>query len=336
MESSRHSLISTRVAMNSSVLILHGGALGDLALTLQLALRLVTPHTRGGVELVSRTNPGDMSNCRPRVVRRSPEGLGLHWLHGESDDPPPERLCGLIAGRCVLSALNGEDSLVHRRLLELGPRAVYSFDPRPEPGLDAHITTQWQRQLEGQGLLFPKCIHQGRGPRTLHVPAELCDRGHSLLKKAGVESRPILIHPGSGGRAKCWPLRCFAAVARELLAAGRAVCFVLGPVETERWPADDFQATRVEFPLLESPAPDDLLAILAACRVLLSNDAGPAHLAALIGTPTVTVFGPTSPTTWQPLSSGARVIAGDPNAHPDDWGIDAQKVLALFGSPPQR
>ncbi|MFQ5807658.1 MAG: glycosyltransferase family 9 protein [Phycisphaerae bacterium] len=344
--------------------LLHGGALGDLVLTVQLALRL--PRVRAGstLRLVSRVDPGDLSNCWPPIERVSPEGLGVHWLYGEGDESPPRRLRELVAGRRVLNALGDVGSRVHRRLLALGARAVYSFDPRPKPGLDVHITKQWQHELEQQGLLFPKCTYQGRGTSTLFVPDGMRERGRALWKQvsdsrqstagtetgcysptagggtgrysptAGTEtgrdiadSAPILIHPGSGGRAKCWPLRCFLDVGRRLQETGREVCFVVGPVEVDRWAAADLHAIRVEFPLTECPGPDELLSLLAAGLTLISNDVGPAHLASLLGTPTLTIFGPTSATLWRPLGMKARVIQRNPKSHPEDWGIDPRRVV---------
>ena len=142
-----------------------------------------------------------------------------------------------------------------------------------------------------------------------------------------------MIHPGSGGGAKCWPLRCFLDLARRLPSRGHEVCFIVGPVELERWPRADLETIRAEFPLLESPGPNELLSTLATARTLISNDAGPAHLAALLGTPTLTIFGPTSPPVWRPLGSQAHVIAGEPDARTDDWGIDPKRVLESLPPP---
>jgi hypothetical protein len=311
----------------SNLTILHGGALGDLALTLHLALRLPIVDARSTLTLVSRTNPGDLSDCRPSVQRLSSEGMALHWLYCESRDPPPGRLRAVVAGQLVLNALGGAESVVHRQLEALDARAVHSFDPRPDPESDTHILRQWQRQLEGQGLLFPKCIHQHRGGPRLVVSDEMRERGRDTFAKSEVGGSPILIHPGSGGRAKCWPLRCFLDAARLLRAEGRDVCFVVGPVELERWPADDLQTIRAGFPLLESLTADELLSVLAAANTLIGNDAGPAQLAALLGTATVTIFGPTSPAVWRPLGSQARVVVGRPGTHSDDWGTAPSRVL---------
>ncbi len=144
-----------------------------------------------------------------------------------------------------------------------------------------------------------------------------------------IDRLPILIHPGSGGRPKCWPLPCFLEVGRRLLAHRRRVSFVIGPVEAERWTRKDIDAIRREFPLIESPEADELLGILAASRALISNDSGPAHLAALIGVPTVTIFGPTSPDVWRPIGPSARVVCGNPETRPDDWGVEPQCVVDL-------
>jgi hypothetical protein len=46
---------------------LHGGALGDLALTLQLALRMPGVNRESAVLVISRTDTGDLSGCQPSV-----------------------------------------------------------------------------------------------------------------------------------------------------------------------------------------------------------------------------------------------------------------------------
>ncbi len=310
--------------MPREFLILHGGALGDLVLTIQLTLRVPGVGDAETLRIVSRTDPGDLSACRPAVLRQSSEGLGLHWLFGEHDDPAPDRLRCLVRGARVLSALRGVSTTTHRRLATLEPAALYSIDSRPREGSTRHITEQWQTQLEEQGLLVPKCIHQHPAQRGLGVPAALRQRGAARL-----QGQTVLIHPGSGGRGKCWPLPNFVSVARELRRHQLDVCLLVGHVEIETWPSAALDTLAAEFPILRSPAPDDLAAILAAARMLVSNDAGPAHLAALLGTPTVTIFGPTSASVWRPLGIDAHTIAGEPRAQPETWGLQPAQVASL-------
>jgi ADP-heptose:LPS heptosyltransferase len=53
-------------------------------------------------------------------------------------------------------------------------------------------------------------------------------------------------------------------------------------------------------------------AVIARMSLLVTNDSGPAHIAYALGTPTVTLFGGTSPAMWGPLDASRHaIIAGD-------------------------
>ena len=44
----------------------------------------------------------------------------------------------------------------------------------------------------------------------------------------------------------------------------------------------------------------EMAALLAACRLVVTNDNGPMHLAVAVGTSTLTLYGPTDPLAWNP------------------------------------
>ncbi len=315
--------------MTADWTILHAGSLGDLVLTLQLALRLCGPGDGRPLRVISRVDPGDLSGCRPSILRHSSEELGLHWLFADHDGCPSRLLGELVRGRRVLNALTAADTIVERKLELLRPAAVYSVDVRARPGVNRHITEQWQSQLEAQGLLVPKCIHHKPRQHGLGVPEELRRRGLELLGGR----RAAVIHPGSGGKAKCWSLGCFlelAGLVERRLAA--ATCFLVGPVEAETWDPAELSLLKRGSSSFCCPKPDELVAILAAARVFIGNDAGPTHLAALLGTPTVAIFGPTSPAVWRPLGPRVEVLAGRPGWRADDWGIEPGQVADRVAS----
>ncbi len=54
-----------------------------------------------------------------------------------------------------------------------------------------------------------------------------------------------------------------------------------------------------------------LAAILERCRLLITGDTGPMHLAAFVGTPIVAIFGPSDPIRYAPLASPHRVVQID-------------------------
>jgi heptosyltransferase III len=65
-------------------------------------------------------------------------------------------------------------------------------------------------------------------------------------------------------------------------------------------------------------------ALLASARAWLGNDSGPSHLAALCGTPSTVLFGPTDPRVWRPLGERVRVIIS-PDGSME--GIGVREVL---------
>ena len=143
------------------------------------------------------------------------------------------------------------------------------------------------------------------------------------------DDQPVVaLHPGSGSARKNWPAERFASVAALLAARDVVTLLIEGP-------ADVAAAARVVALAGESvrrapPATlDRIAALLGRCHAYLGNDSGITHLAALTGTPTVTVFGPTDPTVWQPLGQHTRVVraAGQGDT---DWPAVAEVAEAVF------
>jgi heptosyltransferase-2 len=52
----------------------------------------------------------------------------------------------------------------------------------------------------------------------------------------------------------------------------------------------------------------EFIDMAAACRIFLSNDSGAMHIAAALGVPSVTVFGPTDETATGPCGTNARIV----------------------------
>ncbi len=115
----------------------------------------------------------------------------------------------------------------------------------------------------------------------------------------------LVLHPGSGDRAKNLPLATWHRAAETLgQELGLSPLVLEGPVEQERgvpeegWPAERCGCSSL----------DDLLAVLSRASLLLGNDSGVAHLAGLLGIPTVVAFGPSDPARWHPLGPRVEVV----------------------------
>lgn len=134
---------------------------------------------------------------------------------------------------------------------------------------------------------------------TIAVPETLKQRMRERLMASGVASghRLVALHPWASTLEKRWPVASFQAVARQLTAEHGISIVIIGGREH----ADEAaQFCREAGPVINLTAGCDLpelAACLQHCQLLISNDSGPVHLAAVVGTPTVTLSG--SPHPWQ-------------------------------------
>lgn len=120
----------------------------------------------------------------------------------------------------------------------------------------------------------------------------------------------ILMSPGASKRQdyKRWPPRLFAAAARILSAGGATVQIAWGPGEEElaREVAD---GAGDGVHLLPATSLPQLAELLRAADLFIGNDSGPMHLAWLVGTPVVALYGATDPVINAPWGKGHRQIA---------------------------
>jgi heptosyltransferase-2 len=138
------------------------------------------------------------------------------------------------------------------------------------------------------------------------------------LAEAGVLDRPLVgLNAGAEyGPAKRWPLERFADAARSL-AARTGARFVIFGGKADLPLAHDLAGRLGEgIPrtiLAGQTTLAELMAALSLCRVLVTNDTGPMHLAAALGVPVVAPFGSTSPELTGPGLPGAprhRLLLG--------------------------
>ncbi len=110
--------------------------------------------------------------------------------------------------------------------------------------------------------------------------------------------RPILgINPGAEyGPAKRWPLERFVAAALEIRRHTNCRWVLLGGHNDVDFAGELMMSLGVDcVNLAGRTSLRELSAVLKICRVVLTNDTGPMHLAAAVGTRVVVPFGSTSP-----------------------------------------
>lgn len=136
-------------------------------------------------------------------------------------------------------------------------------------------------------------------------PAEIADWKTRTGLAIG-PSQAVALCPGAVGPSKRWPTEFYADVARRMGEAGLAVWVLGGPGEKDQARAIAAAGAHVR-DLTGTDLRNAVLA-LAAATVAISNDSGLLHVAAALGTPSIGIFGPTSPWHWAPLNPLAAVI----------------------------
>jgi heptosyltransferase-3 len=119
----------------------------------------------------------------------------------------------------------------------------------------------------------------------------------------------VAIHPGSGSVEKCWPIDRFVKLIAKFKRKKKNVRVLLGEVELERMPAKDLAVLEAAAQVLRPTNYVDLLNELRTATIVIANDSGPAHLAGMIGVPTVVLFGASDPAVWKPLGPRVKVIS---------------------------
>jgi heptosyltransferase-2 len=122
------------------------------------------------------------------------------------------------------------------------------------------------------------------------------------------DSRPIVtLSPGAVGVGKAWPPARYAEFACALAADGASVWVLGGPGEA----AIAKQVVEAAGARARDLTGDDLrdaILALAAADLSITNDSGLMHVSAAIGTPTIAIFGPTSPWHQKPLNPLFAII----------------------------
>ena len=122
------------------------------------------------------------------------------------------------------------------------------------------------------------------------------------------DGRPIIAFaPGAVGPSKRWPVEYYAELAKSLTDDGHQV-WVLGSPNESPLAAEIVRAAGPSAHDLTSNDLRNAILALRLARAAVSNDSGLVHVAAAMGTPTIGIFGPTSPWHWAPLNPLAAVI----------------------------
>jgi len=293
-----------------SIIVLEAGGIGDtvMATPALSALRHRFPHARIAVVVVRRAaeliEPLDL-DFEIRLLR-----LGSpFWL-------PVDAARLVAAARLAkpdllidLSSIESSGAARRRRLLAALIGARRSLG-RNTGGRGAFFDDAMDESLFGEeheverklAVLAPLGIRVGRPSPSLRIPRPAFESARLLLEEAGIcdTDEMVGINPGAFLATRRWPVERFERLAAELTENGRRALLVTGG-EQERGlvarvanKAGGRAVRAAGRPLLE------LAALIAKCRLFVTNDTGAMHIAAARDVPVVAIFGHTNARRYRP------------------------------------
>lgn len=176
----------------------------------------------------------------------------------------------------------------------------------PIPTLDVHAIDRylWVAPLLG--------LDDNPPDLTIHLSQQATRNINRLLEEHGVPaSKPLVVLvPGTIWETKHWTIEGFAGVARQFLQNGFAVALAGTRRDQQRCRQIAAAAPGV-CDLSGKTTPADLAALIGRAEVSVTNDSGSMHVAASLGKPMVSVFGPTNPVHIGPYQRPESVVRVD-------------------------
>jgi len=291
-----------------SNLILHAGAIGDFFLSLPAIAALVGRFPENPTIIACNVRLSSIVTelMRTRFIPIDSTDLSALFIKDGQLSTVRKTLGALEVAVLWLEDTGG---VVAANLRELGAKKILGGKGKPPEDGSVHASEFYMSTLR------PLKIRAASPGPYLVIPSTLRGITASALLEKGIDvevHRPIAIHPGSGSERKNWPPAQFARLINHLGEKQRRRLLLLKGYADKR-------VFRELAPLVDSSGiatlEDEPLLFIAAVLELaccfIGNDSGLGQLAAVLGLPSLTIFGPTDPKVWAPRGHRCVAVQGE-------------------------
>ncbi len=284
----------------SHILVIRPGAVGDTLLAFPVIQAIRKAYNNPHITFAGNPTVLPLALATGLVDEASDFSL-LQWssLFSSSGIHSPAVLDQLQRTDLAICWLRDPDGTLAQNLGRAGVRNVIVAPGRPAEGQHTHLVAY---------------LAQTIGLHNIEIPYQLpLKTAEHSTHHAG--SQRIAIHPGSGGTQKCWPISSFVALIEQLWHRDYPVLLLAGPADHHRIDAIQRLLSPPQPGMFASLIDEPLLHVahcLQQCSCYIGNDSGITHLAAMLGVPTVALFGPTEPANWRPIGPTVTIIQKHP------------------------
>lgn len=161
------------------------------------------------------------------------------------------------------------------------------------------IRSDWEKEHRSE--YFLNAVVRGLGGEQAAAPLP-CRLLFQTEEASRCSDRVVGLNIGASTESRRWSEKNFFDLALRLSRRGFRIRFILGPQEAFLESAVRKRCAAEKWEITLHRELDPLIDALAGCRLLVSNDTGPGHLAAALGIPVVTLFSTGSPENVRPLA----------------------------------
>lgn len=322
------------------ILIVRLGSIGDVARVLPMLSGLKRRFPDADIDWVVQAKAADLLRGHPQIgelfvvpFRRwrealSMEAWGLRQRLRARDYDLVLDFQGMLKGAVLALAAGGSAVRVgwgpgHAQNLTWLWHHGHRYPP------DRRVNRHLRHRVLVDWLGAPDL--PGEPPRLAAALAGAAGQLVSSLETAGAPRPWILAYPGSSssGSHKRWdPSRFERALGELRRRTGGTVVVGWGPAEEC---AASELAAALDAPRVPPLGLVDLMAVIDACDLFIGMDTGPMHLAGLVGTPVVAVFGRSDPGIHGPARHLPGLAVALPGAR--DWPSRRRAGLPPFAGP---
>lgn len=274
---------------SKKILVIRLSSLGDVVLAIPVLRALHQRFPRARIHIATRTEyvplirPSPWVDSAQALDRKGEKGFVayLKGIRREGYDLVID-LHATLRSRMIAQA-SGAGNVLRYRKAALGRRALVAF--KAKKAFQAkHVVDRYLECLLPLGIEKPS-----RLPEVV-LEAKEKNFGRELLRESGPF---VALVPGAKHATKRWLKEGFVEVGRRLWAEGKVGSVVLGSEEekvlVKEVVGDIGEGAKVSCGM----GLRQMASVLASCKVVVTNDSGPMHLATAVGTPVVALFGPT-------------------------------------------
>ena len=224
----------------------------------------------------------------------------------------------LVPSNVSLSLTNDIMAFFVRAKKKLGPASLESKSNRTGSVYDIAVDLSWgdnpvHQSYRNMKVASPLGIgrESDNGELEYKVDSVSDKEANDFVARLTGKGNPrVALHAGAGKVPNRWNVANFAALSDLLHNKLNAEIFLTeGPMDHE---VIEELASLMKGPFVRvrNKAVSFVAAVLKQMDLVITNDTGIMHLAAAVGIPTLSLFGPTDPLQWSPLGKRNRFILG--------------------------